>query len=88
MPYSYHDLHITTEHIPRTPIFNLPFSLMVTCTRTGGWELWNVSEGIAKAKLVAGEYSELWMVLDVDGTVIVDSRKQKEPDLAPPSPPG
>lgn len=64
---SYHDLHITTAFIPRTSIFNLPFNLMVTCTRLGGWELWE------SQVLLAGEYSQNGLILDVDGNVIVDS---------------
>ena len=68
---SYHDLYITTSKIPRTSIFNLPYGLSVTCTRTGGWELWNgMTPG---AKLLAGEYDNEGLRLDVDGTVIVDS---------------
>ena len=36
---SYHDLHITTSFIQRTSIFNLPFSLEVTCSRVAGCRL-------------------------------------------------
>ncbi len=74
---SYHDLHITTAKIKRTSIFNLPFNLLVQCTRTGGWGLWDCTGGIDKAVCIAGEYSlpEDWLVLDVNGHVIVDSRR-------------
>ena len=69
---SYHDLFITTESIQRTSIFDLPFNLMLTCTRIGGWELWDVSDGIAKARVIAGEFdSKKWLALDVAGTVIL-----------------
>jgi hypothetical protein len=68
---SYHDLHITTATVPRTSIFNLPFNLMVTCTRGGGWELWE------SQVLMAGEYSQNGLILDVDGHVIVDSLTAK-----------
>ena len=74
---SYHDLHITTEKIPRTSIFNLPFNLMVTCTRVGGWELWDTSAGISNSVRLAGEYEYDWLVLDVAGHVILDSRKKE-----------
>ncbi len=67
---SYHDLFITTEHIARTSIFNLPFDFKITCTRIGGWELWRRSD------LIAGEYDSKWLVLDVAGHVIVDNRDQ------------
>lgn len=69
---SYHDLHITTAQIPRTSIFNLPYGLEVRCTRITGWQLWNMD----RVQLLAGEFdSESWLVLDVAGHVIVDSRK-------------
>lgn len=72
---SYHDLHITTRDIPRTSIFNLPYSLQVICTRSGGWELWEVSWGAST--LLAGEHAgpDKWLVLDVAGQAILfDSR--------------
>lgn len=75
MSASYHDLHITTEWLQRTSIFNMPLNLMVTCTRVGGWELWDTSGGMRDAKLLAGEYNDgHWLVLDVAGLVICDSR--------------
>lgn len=73
---SYHDLHITTDDIPRTSIFNLPFGLEVSCTRVAGWQLWNMWGGHANAKLLAGEYDSKGLRLDIDGRVIVDSLNQ------------
>lgn len=72
---SYHDLHITTDELPRTSVFNLPFNLMVTCSRTGGWELWRMGMALGEGKeaLLAGEYDENGLRLDVAGHVIVDS---------------
>lgn len=68
---SYHDLHITTADLSRSSIFDLPYGLLVTCTRTGGWELWDRSEG--KEDLLAGEFGDKGLRLDVGGHVIVDS---------------
>jgi hypothetical protein len=76
---SYHDLHVTTRNIPRTSISNLPYNLHLSCTRTGGWELWRVPpSGICDVILLAGEYNapEEWLVLDVKGHVIIDSRRE------------
>lgn len=76
---SYHDLHITTAEIERTSIFNLGYGLTVQCTRTAGWQLWKTSSSeLRDWKLLAGEYEEpgKWLVLDVNGTVIVDSRNR------------
>lgn len=71
---SYHDLHITTSSIERTSIFNLPHNHEVRCNRVTGWELWETIP--SREKLLAGEYAGIdrWLVLDVDGAVIVDSR--------------
>ena len=63
---SYHDLHVTTAHIPRTSIFNLPYGYEVSCNRVGGWCLW------LNGQRVAGEYDE-GLRLDVAGQVICDS---------------
>jgi hypothetical protein len=72
---SYHDLHITTAELPRSSIFNLPFSLTVTCDRVAGWELWR-GIGSGEAVSLAGEFAgrDKWLILDVKGTVIVNSR--------------
>lgn len=76
---SYHDLHITTATIQRTSIFNLPFNLTVACSRIGGWELWDTKGGsVSNWVFLAGEYGlKNWLVLDVDGVVIVDSRRKQ-----------
>lgn len=79
---SYHDLHVTTPEIKRTSIFNLPYGLQVTCSRTSGWELWRTASRPADWRLLAGEYAapDKWLVLDVDGHVIVDSQvREPEP---------
>lgn len=76
--WSYHHLHVTTADIPRARLFNLPYGLMVTCNRVAGWELWDASLDVpAEWKLLAGEYAgpDQWLVLDVAGYIILDSRK-------------
>lgn len=73
---SYHNLHITTGKMPRTPISALPFGIDVRCCRTSGWQVWDMTYGGGVGVLMAGEYDlNKWLVLDVDGYVIVDSRK-------------
>lgn len=69
---SYHDLHIQTAMIERTSISDLPYGLEVVCNRVGGWSL---CEG---QKVLASEYgdAESWLVLDVAGHMIVDSRRR------------
>ena len=72
------DLWITTAQIKRERLSRLPYSLLLTCTRTAGWELWNITNGLHRGELLAGEYAgpEDWLVLDVDGCVIADSRRR------------
>jgi hypothetical protein len=73
-PPSYHDLHVTAPGITRTSLFDLPFDLQVICTRASGWGLWRIRA--LESTLLAGEYEgeDKWLVLDVAGHVIVDSR--------------
>ena len=72
---SYHDLHITTSSIPRTSIFNLPFRVRVTCSRVCGWRALALAERSLPEELLGEEYDkENWLVLDVAGHVICDSR--------------
>lgn len=78
MNHSYHDLYITTSFFDRTSIFNLPYSIRVTCTRTGGWEVWELWGGMERQ--LGGEWAgpDKWLVLDVAGHVILDSRKEED----------
>lgn len=79
---SYHDLHITTAEIERTSIFNLPYGYEVRCTRVTGWFLYDNGARMSphlrepEPSVLGGEYEgpDKWLVLDVDGHVIVDSR--------------
>jgi hypothetical protein len=78
---SYHDLHITTAEIPRTSIFNLPYGLEVVCNRVTGWYLTRLDGCSPGARWVlAGEYDgpDKWLVLDVAGHVILDSRERDD----------
>jgi hypothetical protein len=79
---SYHDLHITAPGIERTSIFDLPYTYEVRCLRTSGWELWyhDTRRTHREPVLIAGEYDgpEQWLILDVDGHVIVNSRDRAD----------
>ena len=76
-PPTYHALHITTDTIDRTSIFDLPFGVQVICTRAGGWEVWHSERPPEAPTLIAAEYPAAYPVsglrLDVAGHVIVDS---------------
>jgi len=72
--FSYHDVEVEFNGI-REKIFNLPFNLMLTCTRVGGWELWESTVDTVSLKLdyklIAGEYNETPLKIYVDGIQIL-----------------
>jgi hypothetical protein len=78
---SYHDLHVTTAEIERSSIFDLPYGLSVQCSRVSGWQLWRTAASLCDWTLLGGEYDgpDHWLVLDVAGTVIVNSRDRQDP---------
>jgi hypothetical protein len=75
---NYHDLHITTDKMVRTSIFNLPFDMQVYCTRVAGWQVWRGERG--KEECIAGEYEGdgKGLRLDVAGHVILDTLPRSE----------
>lgn len=80
---TYHDLHITTPRIKRTSIFNLPYRVEVLCTRVSGWQVWGRAEFPYGTDMLGGEHAYdpetgegQWLVLDVAGHVICDSRPE------------
>jgi hypothetical protein len=77
---TYHDLYVTTADIKRARIFDLPYGLDVRCCRVAGWQLWNMNT--PEPVCLAGEFdgADKWLVLDVAGHVIVDSRNREGDD--------
>lgn len=73
---SYHDLYVTTETIIRRRLFDMPFDYHVSCSRVGGWSLF------FREREVAGEFHRAWLILDVNGEVVIDSRpaEQRTPE--------
>jgi hypothetical protein len=71
---SYHDVFVTTREIPRTSVFDLPYGYELSCTRVGGWQLIRHPDS-GPAAVVAEEYSSHhWLVIDVAGHTVLDSR--------------
>ena len=64
---SYNDVHVTTRSIPRTAISKLPYEYELTCHRCTGWALCRDDE------IIAGEYGETGLCVDIDGVIIVNS---------------
>jgi hypothetical protein len=74
---SYHDLYITTPTVERTSISDLPFRVRVSCCRVAGWQVWAHKENPWPEELLGGEYDLKWLVLDVNGHEIVNSRDRE-----------
>lgn len=75
---SYHDVHITTEEIARTSIFDLPYGYELACTRVTGWQL------TLGDQIIAGEYEgDRWLIVDVAGHVVIDSTPDSTEDCPP-----
>lgn len=70
---SYHD--VSVEWGGRAPelLFNLPFNLMLSCTRVGGWELYQ-HDGKDYLR-IAGEYHTTKLIVRVAGEVICGERE-------------
>lgn len=84
-PPSYHDLHVTAPGIDRARLFDLPYGIVVNCNRVTGWQLYDTGPhptDLGSWQLLGGEYDgpEKWLVLDVAGHVIVDSRNRPRED--------
>lgn len=73
---SYHDVEIEFEGQPRIAFSSGPFSWELTCTRAGGWQLWDhYPECRTQNRNIAAEYGgdgvprlSIW----VDGVQVLD----------------
>ena len=70
---SYHD--VSVEWAGRAPelLFNLPYSLMLACTRCGGWELYEHNG--KDYMIIAGEYDHAKLIVRVAGEVVCGTRE-------------
>jgi hypothetical protein len=64
---SYHDVEVEFSG-KRIRLFDASYGLLLSCTRCGGWELWNRLGG--KEELLAGEYNEIQLRVYVAGILI------------------
>lgn len=73
---SYTDLHITTAHIPRTALTDLPFRVQVCVARVVGWEAWARADRGMPPERLGAEFGGPgdWLVLDIGGHTICDGR--------------
>lgn len=64
---SYHDVEVEYGG-KRFRLFDVSYGLRLTCTRAGGWELWNMWEG--KEEFLAGEFRDPPLRVYVAGVLI------------------
>ena len=80
-------LYVTTEdlHIKNAPLHNLPYSYRVVCTRSGGWELWEIGSYGEESRVIAGENGGpgMGLLLTVGKTVIFNSLNREGNERIP-----
>jgi hypothetical protein len=76
-PPSYHDVVVFAGD-QRLRLFDCSYGLQLQCTRSAGWELWNVWDG--KEEFLAGEYSSKPLRIEVRGVVICETKPSEGDD--------
>jgi hypothetical protein len=70
--FTYHDIELEFGSV-KQKIFDLPHNLKLTCTRVGGWELWQ------QDRVIAGEYNDIALKIYVAGILICGESKSDKP---------
>lgn len=68
---SYHDVVVIFDGV-RYKVFDQPYSMLITCTRAGGWEFWENYQGAQT--LLGGEFNAKPFRIEVNGIPIVDNQ--------------
>jgi len=70
---SYHDVVVFVNDKPMR-VFDASYGMLLTCTRAGGWELWENWRGVKN--LLAGEYHETNVLrIEIAGIPILGTNK-------------
>jgi hypothetical protein len=73
MGLSYHDVIVYINE-KSYRIFDCSYGLQLTCTRAGGWELWDYWDD--HEVLIGGEYNGDNFRIEVDGIIICNNQKK------------
>lgn len=73
---SYHDVEVQFDG-QRIRLFDASYSLMLTCTRAGGWRLYTRFNG--EEKLLAGEYDNPPLEIFINGIQVLHLNDREEP---------
>lgn len=66
------DVFVQTERIPRTSLHELGSGYIVMCCKASGWTL------IEHGTSIAGEMRSDWLVVDIKGQIIIDTREKAD----------
>ncbi|OQB12769.1 MAG: hypothetical protein BWY15_02063 [Firmicutes bacterium ADurb.Bin193] len=67
---SYHDVTVVVNG-KKMRLFDSGYNLILTCTRSSGWELWSMEGSPSKEwRLIGGEYDNAKFHIEVDGKII------------------
>lgn len=70
---SYHDVEVgCNNYIYR--MFDVPFNVHLHCTRTAGWELWDVTDNNGNGKRLGGEFDNLPFEIRLHDQIICNNR--------------
>lgn len=70
---TYHDVEIgCNNYLYRT--FDAPYNYHLHCTRTGGWEYWDVSANEGRGKRIGGEYESMPFEVRLHDQIICHNR--------------
>ena len=75
---SYHDVTVVVDG-KEYNLFNSPFGLELSCTRTSGWTLWDCSKGYKDAVQIGAEYgkNQEFKIL-INGVIICEGKPYVE----------
>lgn len=70
---SYHDVEIgCNNYVYR--MHDVPFNVQLHCTRTAGWELWDVTDNNGNGKRLGGEYENLPFEIRLHDQILCNNR--------------
>lgn len=70
--FSCHDVEVEFEGQPRIALFDAPYGLELSCTRTGGWQMWKHNLRDGTSAILAGEYCVIRLSIWIKGIQILD----------------
>ena len=74
---TYHDVVVTVNGTDYR-VFDQPYSLMLTCTRAAGWELWeSFASKIHEPRLIGGEFNNDDFKISIVNHIICERKRDE-----------